>query len=375
MTFIAGFLYKGTIAIAADSAETLILPFAIPAIPSHLKDQFHSSFMEAVHLDTHSIVGEEAQKLYEVWDKAILTFAGNVETGLAAIEELRYNLLKEKPIRESIVEVLPRYNDNQFIVGFFSNDGPFMYYQLQPDDFVFVGDDPKDRSSVCILTAGNTEFGHSTMWAEAIKMGAANELSVDQVLLLGLASLQSLSINEKTIQSGIGGHFNGIMMDINGVRWVDDTFYLLYSAKNFYDFPRYGIHKFNRNSACFVLGTTKRIFLTELQKTTVEELIQRWDADLLKIANSHSEKYFICISYDSRNVLVVDTEKVDSPIKYDSSEGVIRFTPWAMDSMLHDVNRHHSDSRAFHLFSNFLLINVLNVQGDQRNSSDRNETE
>jgi hypothetical protein len=79
MTFIAGFIYKDTIGIVADSAETIIFPAPIRNFPE--AGNYQSSFVENIHIENNTLIYEGAQKLYQLENRIILTFAEMSDLG------------------------------------------------------------------------------------------------------------------------------------------------------------------------------------------------------------------------------------------------------------------------------------------------------
>jgi hypothetical protein len=69
-----------------------------------------------------------------------------------------------------------------------------------------------------------------------------------------IAICQSSCTNSFSIKNGVGGFFNGAYVKFNGIRWAEDTVYILYSSNNFEE-NRLLIDKFNRtNTNVFISG-------------------------------------------------------------------------------------------------------------------------
>lgn len=359
MTFIAGFIYKTTICIIADSAETVIFPFPLKEFSKANHPQ--SSFYESAYIEDNKLIYEGAQKLYQIDNRIVLAFAGNVATGLQAIDEFKLRLLKGLSIKETIQELFNnhKYSDNHFIVGYFENEKPIIFYYLASDDFHFIEEAPEEFDFF-LCVAGNTKGPHSSVCFHSLENAAANNLAPEEATIILLACLQGVNINERNIVTGIGGYFNGILLEKTGVRWISDTIYFLYSAKDFDKGQKYAIHKFNRDDATFLISLEKNIFKSEFSSFSRDELIEKWDETLVKIASQMSEKYFICISYDQYNAVILDTTKGNSPINADGTTRQLSFSPWAYQSMLYYPFRERIEPPSLHAFNNFFFKNVLN---------------
>ena len=90
MTFIAGYIYKNTVAIVADSAVTYTnLQGSRPAGTGET-----TSFFEGNVDDGETSIREGAQKIYELGRNVIATFAGREAEGDNTMGLLRYELLR-----------------------------------------------------------------------------------------------------------------------------------------------------------------------------------------------------------------------------------------------------------------------------------------
>jgi len=85
MTLIAGYIYRESVHIIADSAQTQIGDL------SGLEDKEHgySAFGEKIEVNNDTIVSGSAQKIININDSILVAFSGTVQEGKQIIEDIK----------------------------------------------------------------------------------------------------------------------------------------------------------------------------------------------------------------------------------------------------------------------------------------------
>lgn len=182
MTFICGYVYQSTVSIIADSVETTIGP------AMRVPDDIHpvSTFQERFVEDGEKVVMESAQKIYNLRNKLIIAFSGDVNNGLRVIEELNYLLLKEERVVMTVWDYFTALDttDNDFLVVFMNQTTPSLY--------VYKGGLYQQlmQGELCYVHTGVELAGLIADTKFHLKAGASKALSVQDLLTYMLANMQ-----------------------------------------------------------------------------------------------------------------------------------------------------------------------------------------
>ncbi|HMB99619.1 MAG TPA: hypothetical protein VKN14_01140, partial [Flavobacteriaceae bacterium] len=150
MTLIIGYIHSdSTVHIVADSAVTLIEK----QTNSSSKNERANSFGEIIENSDDQIVTESAQKIYNIQDSIIATFAGQSIEGKQVLEDLKFELKTSEKTR--ITEIISNYFElrkptlTEYIIGFSENNMPKIYFYKNKGNLI------NEKGSYIILGSGS----------------------------------------------------------------------------------------------------------------------------------------------------------------------------------------------------------------------------
>ncbi len=227
MTYITGWKNKTSVFITADSAIT----YKKDIEQIGIRDEY-TSFGEKNIIMLDKIVQEEWLKIYNIDDKIILAFAGEVSEIPTAIEILECDL-KDYGINK-IRDALQRACLGRriaIIAGLYENNKPVLISMNANKEPGF-----KEHTEYEVVHAGSENASvmenlkrYSNEICGLLKEDEdnGNRYSEDEKLVLICAVMQSyryLEIN--ALNEGIGGFMFGIRLDMSGIHWHKDVAYI-----------------------------------------------------------------------------------------------------------------------------------------------------
>lgn len=300
MTLITGFIYKNTVQIIADSAETSEGQVEHSILTSN---DHQTSFGEVAHNKDYTIT-ESAQKIYIIDDIMILTFAGNVMEGKAVVQDIR----TLHSAFENITDFLTKYfsqttfTKTQYIIGYYENNIAKLFYCYENGEFAF-----KEGEKAMALAGANAKQISQAVLSSYSWVFDNNVFSPDDALAYIIATIQWYSITHATIDRGVGGFINGCYFSSEGISWSKDTLYLLYSLDNYDTGDKHTIIKYNRGNSVFVISKhLKRIFMPERKEGSYSELLNNYGAELEDSINNLSAEYYIMLAYDHYTLTAIN---------------------------------------------------------------------
>ncbi len=317
MTFIYGYIINETVHIMADSAETSINYNSIRKIEGR------NSLGEIPYIDDKKVVKEGAQKIYNLKDKLLLTFAGNEKEGVSVVEEINYEL--DRPsMNYNIGDKLLHYFEgksfsNHFIIGFYENNKPYLFFYHDKDHYKLANEKQ-------VITSGGEDIPEiRTVLGRGLQQCVTWPDNYTLTALISMAQAQNIS--HLTLGKGVGGFFNGAYIGRNGIRWADDCFLILYSAKNYDKGEVFFSGRFNRGNAAFIICEAfKRVFINELDNIQFDKLIETWGNKLDNQINNGIAKFYVMISYDTGKVVIIsdDFNKRNGLLKFQKEKNNIK---------------------------------------------------
>lgn len=357
MTLIAGYIYKNSVHILADSAET----FSIQGIKDiTFPEIYKNSFQEVPFVDTQkeTLVLESANKIYNIKNQILLTYSGAVNEGEDVVKQIRYNLERQKirSVSQLIFSCLTDISpiQTQYIIGGMENNRPFLIvYYNKVERKIMVNNNS--------LAVGGANVGLQTsMMSTIINCITNDKITPEESLIMNLAALQSGSMHLQTFNHGVGGFFNGASISKDGIKWAKDTIHLLYSSHDFERGNKHLVYRYNRDNnvhilndqfyKCFVKGGDG-VEICKKVKTKLKK-------DIIRLAKRNEAEYFVMLSYDTRTIVIVSNKKDKNKIiNFDNKEFQFGIPN---DIMKHMFKYYHPNdfldgNSPFYSYTNFLL--------------------
>ncbi|MGO4289863.1 hypothetical protein [Chitinophaga sp. RAB17] len=345
MTFIFGYIYNGAVHIIADSVETISAAGRPDEI---LPEEFSSTMIESSIVKDEQLMTECAHKIYNIQDRLILGFAGQVSEGTKMIERLVSGLVKTDDMRAYISRIFDQEKPRktEYIIGFMEEERPCMYCYRSPfEEFKMV-------RNLAFSNIGKNEWVPPETIATMLRLAFENSHNQDDLLITAISTIQTTTIGMRTLEQGVGGYINGVYIANSGIHWAKDTTYVLYSSLH-QDRPEtiYNIAKYNRDNAVFIQKNGQlKIFRTE-PDLTGENLEKKWSEHLEILANSNISDYYILLSYD-KHVIFLINNKLNNSCKVFIKKGALTFSPDLVKANTLAHNRRSDPNAPFILVSN-----------------------
>ncbi|MBI2095289.1 MAG: hypothetical protein HYT89_03885 [Candidatus Omnitrophica bacterium] len=310
MTYILGWKTCTNVFIAADSA--LHWPGPDPQ-EADLPNLPTSSFGEKVVSTSTDTVREAMLKLVNIDEEFIIGIAGGIKKALDVIEVFKtwtkycndpkealtiaINSCGPYDKEEDLIGLICGYmgNNNQPVLISYNHDGKKTI--IGHSDFVNIG---------------SLDSRHSGITQKIVNTFLQKKL-VDQHMLVAVTSLlQSYGIFSNLMQGSVGGVFIGISLGTSGVKWQEDTLYVLYDPPNFFPI----MVAVRQNILCVKSAVTKdvRTFSNYLNSPN---FISSEDFSLLKKKTedffcSGRAFFYVFLSLKDRIITVVKTNNIDN---------------------------------------------------------------
>ncbi|WP_017730730.1 hypothetical protein [Nafulsella turpanensis] len=221
MTYITGWKNKTSVFIAADSAIT----YDNKASVENAKVWSDvSTFGEKHILASERVTQEQWLKIYNLEDRLILAFAGNVRTAHETIDILKFALNNSewRDIKGCFEHVCKEYGGGEvrIIAGFIENEMPIL---VSYDCNSVKGYKEHDFFEPVHAGSISSEFvEYSNQLFFELRHRTIND---EQNLVSICAVFQSFKYVADLIGQGVGGHFSGIRIDKFGIHWQKDISY------------------------------------------------------------------------------------------------------------------------------------------------------
>ncbi|MCF6155746.1 MAG: hypothetical protein E3K36_10930 [Candidatus Brocadia sp.] len=304
MTYCAGWKYRGSVFLIADTAITK------PDKPS----LDYSSFGQ-LHSDTKDgYVQESLLKLVPISEGTAIGFAGNVAVASEIIGLLKDNVAYAESARE-----LTRFADGM---------GPFdpkrgvalLIASSTPDgkSELIKWDTAKglDKSDADYYEIGSLTSYHAALTPSVLKVLASGSLAVDRVLAIIAAIVQSYGVHDDLIQMNVGGLIFGLSTAQGKVSWQEDTNYLLYGPN--ISSVSY-ISAISRENAVIVnssLTNDTRVFSHSVSVDQSTLLSQDWRSKVREQLDSDSFRYWVFFSLQGKVITIVIRHNLETQSKY-----------------------------------------------------------
>lgn len=307
MTLIVGYIYNDNVNIIADSAVTLLNP----PQSDKITNESYNSFGEIIQLNDEKLITESAQKIYVYDNRIVLTYSGNVYEGSQVLEDIKYELsiFKEKKIFDILNDYFEKRKpiSTEYIIAYCENKIPIIYIYKEKGEVL------TNNHSFVLLGSGSNEPLLLEPIKIILKQFEGTNLNANIVLIALISAIQCFSLNAMTFSKGVGGFFNGVYSNKDGVNWINDTCTILYSSNFFEKGELFIINKFNRDCVTFITSPKigKSLYFPALIWTYYNptEWKDKWLDKLIEL-NSNCEldfNSFIC--YDRRIVTFLNRSK------------------------------------------------------------------
>lgn len=305
MTHCIGWIYKGNIYMAADSAVTKEEPASLTS----------SSFGEVYQEIEGKTVEEGLLKIVCLQNRTVIAFAGNVAQANSIIDYLKDML----PINQDIEDIIKSmgkslgpFDKNRsvsIIVGKVVNKIPVMYLWNS------INLELKEiRDGV--VQIGSADLFHRELNRFLLSLLAQGNVPTDRILPIAMSVMQSYIVHEYMLTKFIGGIHYGLVLNSDEIMWHEDIKYILYDS----DFKNVNIITcLCRDGAVIVrssITNDSRVFLHGTNTQRPIEWMQRWKQHLDDCFSSGKAKYWVFIGILQRNVTVVKMPEPTANSKY-----------------------------------------------------------
>ncbi|MBP6755091.1 MAG: hypothetical protein KA210_03005 [Bacteroidia bacterium] len=311
MTLVIATIFRNSIHIVADSVVTTDIDESNESVVEY------TSFGELNTQNDENIVLERVNKIELINDNILFSFAGSEREGIEHYKKISDLLIgKNKSDVGDIIEKY--YSINVFkeceIVLAYIDISPYLFCLNKHEIKLF-----SDDKSMVVLGSGSEDNNLMSQILATLFNTADRVRTFDEYLVLLVSVCQSSCTNSYSIKYGVGGFFNGAYVKYDSIKWADDTVYFLYSSNNFEN-ERFIIEKFNRNNTVYInsfkgLNCFHSNYNMNYYKSE-EELLKVWNDELVYLSNDFTFKYLVFISFDYRNVTVLNSEKPDFNQKF-----------------------------------------------------------
>lgn len=324
MTYIIGWKTKTAVFLSADQAITS--GSSQPKLSSE-----YTSFGETHLIEKNKTIEQRMLKISNILNKIMITFAGDVNTATGVIASFKgllkfgvgldFKIEKVKSVLKQAIqssEPIEKSKEFQLILGVFEDDEPFLI--SYNDD---GGKEIKEHD--LIVQIGNIYDKRQGLYpeiSEATIRRFINGKAPDEHMLISVNStLQHYGLHDYLLEVGVGGCFVGCWLNANGVKWQEDTSYLIYD------------HKFTNptlvNSAIRddVLAISspyrvskngpsgKSVFINTVSTKDSEQWKNIWLSKIFKILNACRPFYYVFLSSEERIITIVSSER-NEKLKY-----------------------------------------------------------
>lgn len=308
MTFIAGYIYNNATHIVADSATTI--PLSRQAkVPDELH-RIQSSLGESPHITDEQIIVEADPKIYNIADRMLVAFAGRVLEGTQTIQDLTIQLGAHPRVADFLSLYFDQniLNNTEYVIAFHEDGLPCIFLK-RPNESRLI------RGQRCLVLAGTTVNNMHVAVGTTLQDAFEHDYSQQETLVSVLTILQAMSMHFQSIRAtrngfsvGIGGHFNGAIAHHNHIEWAKDTAHVFYSAINWERGDKWFMFRYNRDNATFIIGDRLKRLFTHEREANRQHLMSKWAGPLTDMAIHCSCDFISFISYDRRNLVVVNND-------------------------------------------------------------------
>lgn len=303
MTYCAGWIYKNSVYLLADTAATKALA------PYHPRSSFG---------ERHAKVGadhveESLLKLVPIADGAAIAFAGDVQIASAICDFLR-DAYDESAPAEAIFEQMSA------TVGPFDLQRPVeLLLAMSTGDNVSLDRwdtiNGLDRSNSSFYQLGSLTSFHASLTPSILSVLTRGNVEADRLLALAAAVVQSYGVNDNLIDQNIGGLIFGLRISGGHVTWQEDTSYLVYGSSmaevNY-------VSAFARDDVLIVsssLNDDVRILAHSTSTPSLTDWRAVWEQPLKAQLRSDRYRYWVFLKTVERVITVVRRESLDQPSK------------------------------------------------------------
>jgi hypothetical protein len=287
MTFVSAVIRQGEVILIADSATTYEFNHPLDIDPTLTPPDnviTTTAFEEQIFFNRKKIVLENAQKIIVVTKYLVYTFSGDETEGLDVASKLKYITLMDGSLLDNVHEYFKKRKLNiEFIVGLMVKGNPFLFVYKKNGIGFF-----KEESKPWYC---GKNFENAATYIE-LSINDYSSLDNDKFLITILSSLQSVSFNSRSLDYGVGGNFNGLILSKDKYRWIEDTYFFLYSVHNLESGDKYGLFRFNRDNTTFLASNNKSKII-KYNDINEKEISDKWREELSEKIRSLNVKYFV----------------------------------------------------------------------------------
>jgi hypothetical protein len=294
MTYCCGWKYRDAVYLLADTAATGSSPPTTDRSSfGQLHDQVRGKYVE-----------ESLLKLVPITSGTAIAFSGNVQLATEIIEFLKRNFDHTETFADLFAKVnasLGPFNPARhvsLIVAYSPSNAESQLIHWDSQHGL-------DGNQSDYYQIGSLTSYHAALTPQILSILANGQLSLERVLSMIIAVVQSYGILSNLIDMNVGGIIFGLWVYNGSVAWQEDTNFLLYNPT--FDNIDY-ILAFVRDDALVVNSSftnETRIFMHSVSTSSHQVWHKDWHFFVASHLNSDKYRYWIFLSTKERNITVL----------------------------------------------------------------------
>jgi hypothetical protein len=308
MTYCAGWKYKDTVFLLADTAAT----------KSERPNTKHSSFGE-LHAEVRGkYIEESLLKLVPIGSGTVAAYAGDVQLATQYLDFLR----DTRPFAKDNIELLksltvsmgPFAPDREvaLLVGSSAPDGSCEILRWSTIEGL-------DQSSSDFYAIGSLSSYHAALTPALLSQFVSGKLDSGRMLAIVTAIVQSYGIHDNVIDMNVGGLIFGVQTSLGAVTWQQDTNYVIYNHNNRTFSAPAIVTAIARDNALIVsssLTDDTRVFGHSTSMPSKDLRDEKWRNNVKAALDSGRSRYWVFISTSGKVITLIDRQDINADSRY-----------------------------------------------------------
>lgn len=221
MTYCVGFKSSNAVFLISDSVISVksTNDFIVTNEP-------HTTFGE-INIAKDYLLEDQLSKVFKLPKNVIVTFSGQLDLAIEAINILKNNIEYENNILDAIhkLEFSGPFPRIELLIGFVIEETPYLYSYNHENNQKM-----KEESSIIHLGSGRANNLLITKCSHVVDLLRNTEKSNARLFIYIQAFLQNFLIKNPLLEFGVGGYINGAFADSSGIYKNFNTTYILYAS-------------------------------------------------------------------------------------------------------------------------------------------------
>lgn len=305
MTYCAGWKYKDSVFLLADTAAT----------KSVIPNTKYSSFGE-LHAEVRGEhVEESLLKLVPIGSDTVVAFAGDVRLASHCLDFLRDNRLTAKSNSELLklltlsMGPFEPHRAAALILASSSADGSCELLRWSTTDGVDLGGSH-------YYDIGSLTSYHAALTPAVLSMLVSGKLDSARMLPIATAIVQSYGIHDNIIDLNVGGLIFGVQTSLGEITWQQDTSYVIYDAALHNPALVTAIARDNTLIVSSSLTDDTRVFGHSASMRRKDLWNEQWLVKVRGQLDSGRSRYWVFISTSGKVITLIIRDDLDKESRY-----------------------------------------------------------